>query len=204
MPNWLKWVISGVVAIVAIAAVVAITLATAGIGTAIGSALGGGIAATIFGSAIGGAVTGALTGIVMGASINIISQGFNKGYENINWEKVGVEALIGAGTGALSGAILGAGGKALGLLGKTKFAQRVIPNLKNSKSAFMFGSKSGSFTFARFGSGNGFFRLEASLVHGFHFHIGLTNAVLRTPRIGLIQTIWNAITVFGSYLGRNK
>lgn len=204
MPKWLKWLITGIVAIVTIVAVAAITIATAGIATAVGSALGGGIAATIFGGAVGGAVTGALTGFVIGAGINIITQGLSNGYENIDWSKVGVEALIGAGTGAISGAIFGAAEKALGLLGKTKWAQRVIPNLKNSKAAFMFGSKSGSFTFARFGSGNGIFRLEASLAHGLHFHMGLTNAILRIPRTGLLQTIWYAIAVFSSYFGRNK
>ncbi len=112
--------------------------------------------------------------------------------------------MIGAATGAISGAIFGAAGKALGLLGKTNWAQRVIPNLKNSKAAFMFGSKSGSFTFARFGSGNGFFRLEASLAHGLHIHMGLTRAAITIARTGFLTGLWNTSAVLGSYFIRNK
>lgn len=84
------------------------------------------VAATIFGGAVGGVITGALTGCVVGVGVNIIFQGLSVGYENIDWQKVGTEAWKGAVTGAISGAIFGAAGKALGLLGKTNWAQTPI------------------------------------------------------------------------------
>jgi hypothetical protein len=113
MPNWLKWLITGVIVVVAIAAVVLVTVATAGIGTAVAGALGGGVGATIFGGAVGGAVTGAITGAIIGAGVSVVSQGLSVGYENVNWGKVGIDTLIGGATGFVSGAIFGAIGGAV-------------------------------------------------------------------------------------------
>lgn len=108
MPKWLRWLISGIIAIVIIAAVIVVSVATAGLGTAVAGALGGGVAATIFGSAVGGAVTGAITGAIMSFGISVIKQGISNGYDNINWKQVGINTLIGAASGFVSGAIFGA------------------------------------------------------------------------------------------------
>ena len=127
------------------------------------AALGGGVWAAIAGGAVGGAISGA----IFGAGLSILSQGVSNGYGNIDWGKVGIDTLIGSLTGAASGAIFAAIGRGLGLLGKTKWAQRPLKNYDNVSKNYLFGSKSGNFTIFRNGKT---FRLEASIQHGLHYH----------------------------------
>ena len=50
---------------------------------------------------------GAGIGALIGGGFNIAVQGFTKGWDNINWKEVGINAGAGAGTGALSGSGIG-------------------------------------------------------------------------------------------------
>ena len=185
--------IVGTVVVVAVA--LALTVATAGVTGAVTAALGGGFWAATIGGAIGGAVSGA----IYGAGFSIAAQGITNGYSNINWGKVGLDTLVGAGTGAAMGALFAAGGRALGLLGKTQWAQRPIDF--NKSTNMMFGSESGNFTFLRIGKT---FRLEASIQHGIHMHYqsivnGITTVGRSVPRTQLLTTLWNSIVgVFSS------
>ena len=146
-----------------VVAVIVLSIATAGVGTAVAGALGGGFWAAIAGGAVGGAISGA----IFGAGISIVSQGVTNGYSNIDYGKVAIDGLIGMASGAVSGAVFAGIGRGLGLLGKTKWAQRTLSNFDDVSKNYMFGSKSGNFTFLRNGKA---FRLEASLQHGLHYH----------------------------------
>ncbi len=97
MPKWLRWLLGGLIIIAA----VALSILTAGIGTVITGALGGGVFATVLGGAVGGAISGA----VMGFGISVATQGITNGFENINWNQVGIGVLSGAIVGAVTGAI---------------------------------------------------------------------------------------------------
>jgi len=174
--------------ILVITAIIALSILTAGAGAAVTAALGSGFWAAVAGGAVGGAISGA----IFGAGFSIVSQGILGGYTNIDWSKVGVDTLIGIGSGALMGAAFAAGGRALGLLGKTKWAQRLVDF--NKPKSYMFGSKSGNFTFVRSAK----FRIEASIQHGIHMHYQtIVNDVIKigasVPRTILINTIWNTL-----------
>lgn len=126
-----------------VGAVVALSIATAGVGTAVVGALGGGFGAAVAGGALGGAISGA----IFGTGISMISQGVTNGYSNIDYGKVAIEGLIGMVSGAATGALFAGIGRGLGLLGKTNWAQRTLGKFDGSSKNFMFGSKSGNFTF---------------------------------------------------------
>lgn len=176
-----------------VAAVVVLSVLTAGIGGAVTAALGGGFWAAVAGGAVGGAISGA----IFGAGISIVSQGVSNGYGNIDWGKVGIDTLIGTITGAATGAIFATVGRGLGLLGKTKWAQRTMKNFDATSKNFMFGSKSGNFTFFRNGKT---FRLEASIQHGLHYHS--LAAGTTAPQWKLIFNISNSIAgLIGGHIG---
>jgi RHS repeat-associated protein len=176
-----------------VVAVIALSIATAGIGTAVAGALGGGFLAAIAGGAVGGAISGA----IFGTGISIISQGVTNGYSNIDYRKVAIDGLIGMALGAVSGAIFAGIGRGLGLLGKTKWAQRTLSKFDHASKNYMFGSKSGNFTFLRNGKT---FRLEASLQHGLHYHS--LSAGTTAPQWELIFKISNLIAgVLGGSIG---
>ena len=147
--------------ILVVAAVVVLSIVTCGVGAAVTTALGSGFLASVIGGAVGGAISGA----IFGAGISMISQGCSNGYANIDYGKVGLDTLFGMVTGAISGAVFAIVGRGLGLLGKTKFAQRTVDF--NNKKNFLFGSKNGDFTIFRYGKS---FRIEASIEHGLHMH----------------------------------
>lgn len=149
--------------VLVIGAMVALSIATAGVGTAVVGALGGGFWAAVAGGAVGGAISGT----IFGAGISMISQGVTNGYSNIDYGEVAIEGLIGMASGAVTGALFAGIGRGLGLLGKTKWAQRTLENFDDVSKNYFFGSKSGNFTFLRNGKT---FRLEASLQHGLHYH----------------------------------
>ena len=177
--------------ILVVAAVIAVSVATAGVGTAVTAALGSGLGAAIVGGAVGGAISGA----IMGAGVSIVSQGISTGYANINYRKVANDTLQGAASGALMGAVFAIGGRAFGLIGKTKFAQRPLTNYTGTSKNYMFGSKSGNFTFFRNGKS---FRIEASVQHGIHTHYQTVKngAVIignSVPRTTLVNAVWNFI-----------
>jgi len=145
--------------VLVVAAVIALSILTAGVSVGITAALGSG-----FWSAV---VGGAISGAIFGAGFSILSQGISNGYSNINYRDVGKAILIGAASGAVMGAAFVSVGRGLGLLGKTKWAQRQLTNWGDDTVNYMFGSKSGSFTFARYGK---VARIEASIQHGLHLH----------------------------------
>lgn len=99
--------------------------------------------------------------------IALHSQGISNGYGSIDYAKVGMDALIGGVSGAVTGAAFAGTGRGIGLLGKTKWAQRTLKHWPDKSKNFMFGSKSGNFTFLRNGKK---FRIEASIQHGLHYH----------------------------------
>lgn len=184
---WEKVAITAVIVV----GVIALSVLTAGIGGAVTTALGGGFWAAVAGGAAGGAVSGA----IFGAGFSIASQGITNGYNNIDWAKVGMDTLIGIGSGALMGATFAAAGRGLGLLGKTKWAQRQFPNWSYDSKHRMFGSKSGNFTFFRNGHQ---FRIEASIQHGLHYHGSLHPTLrmifeMRNHASGLIPAIINQL-----------
>lgn len=175
MPQWWNdfWnsttgKITGTVLVVV--AVLAITVLTAGVGGAVTAALGSGFWAAVAGGAVGGAISGA----IFGAGISVVTQGISNGYTNINYADVGKATLIGLASGAAMGAAFAAAGRGLGFLGKTKWAQRQLTNWGDDSINYMFGSKSGNFTFVRYGK---LTRLEASIQHGLHYH-SVTSAPL--------------------------
>ena len=175
------------------AAVVALSILTAGVGGAVTAALGGGVLAALAGGAVGGAVSGA----IFGAGLSIAIQGVSNGYGNVDWGKVGIDTLMGGLFGAVSGACFAAIGRGLGLLGKTKWAQRTLKNYSDISKNYMFGSKSGNFTFFRNGKT---FRLEASIQHGLHYHS--LAAGTTAPQWKLIFMISNVIAgLMGGGLG---
>ena len=100
MPNWLKWLIGGVVIV--------------GLGFA--TAISGGTLGVIFGAAFYGAVTGAVSGalvsgVVGGISSAISGNGFWSGFADGAADGFMFGALIGGATGALtSGINIAAGG----------------------------------------------------------------------------------------------
>ncbi len=156
--------------VVAVVAVVAISVATAGIGTAITGALGGGLAASIIGGAIGGAISGA----IMSGGISLVTQGINNGFSNINWQSVGVSALI----GGVSGAIMGGIGGAVKYFGSTtKLYRAVSANEHNgilnsgkfssggfSEGKYFATSKANALTWGNQMYGNAQFKLVATRV----------------------------------------
>ena len=175
--------------ILVVVGVIALSIVTAGVGGAVTAALGGGFWAAVAGGAVGGAISGA----VFGAGFSLASQGIANGYSNVDWGKVGIDTLIGMGSGALMGAAFAAGGRALGMIGKTGWAQRSVDFSKSNN--FMFGSKSGNFTFLRHGTK---FRIEASVQHGIHMHFQtIKNGIIviggSVPRTTLINAIWNSL-----------
>lgn len=174
-------------------AIVALSIATAGVGTAVVGALGGGFGAAVVGGAVGGAISGA----IFGTGISMISQGIKNGYSNIDYEKVALDGLIGMASGAVAGAVFAGIGRGLGLLGKTNWAQRTLTKFDNSSKNYMFGSKSGNFTFLRHGKN---FRLESSIQHGLHYH---SSAVGTTaPQWQLIFKVSNIIAgLIGGSIG---
>ncbi len=175
--------------VLVVGAVVALTVATAGVGGAVAAALGGGTLAAVAGGAVGGAISGA----IFSAGISTISQGLNNGYSSIDIGKVGVDTLMGAVSGAITGATFAAAGRALGLLGKTKWAQRPLNNWSRDSKNYMFGSKSGNFTFVRNGHK---FRLESSIQHGLHYHYSTSKEKWK-----LIFAIGNQLAGLGASLG---
>lgn len=74
-------------------------------GGVIGAAaiLGGGLAGAIVGGAVAGAIGGAITGF----AFSVASQGISNGFDNIDWQQVGYDALFGAVSGAIAGSALG-------------------------------------------------------------------------------------------------
>ena len=173
----------------AVVAVVTLSIVTAGVGGALTAAIGGGFWAAVAGGAVGGAISGA----IFGAGFSIVSQGISGGYGNVDWGKVVIDTLIGMGSGAIMEAAFVAGGRALGLLGKTGWAQRTVDFSKPNN--FLFGSKSGNFTFLRHGAK---FRIEASVQHGIHMHYPtIKNGIIviggSVPRTNLINAVWNLI-----------
>ena len=149
--------------VLVVAAVIMLSILTAGVSVGITSALGSGFWSAVVGGTVGGAISGA----IFGAGFSILSQGISNGYSNINYRDVGKAILIGAASGAVMGAVFASVGRGLGLLGKTKWAQRQLTNWGDDTVNYMFGSKSGSFTFARYGK---VVRIEASIQHGLHLH----------------------------------
>jgi len=81
------WVSDNALTIVLIVGIVALTIATGG---------------------VGGIVFGFILGATPGAGMSIISQGFENGFDNINWVDVGISALMGGAFGALTGGVGGA------------------------------------------------------------------------------------------------
>ena len=181
-----------ILGVVIVIAAVTLSIATAGIGTAIAGALGGGVMASVIGGAVGGAISGA----ILNAGISIAVQGVSAGFNSINLGQVGIDGLLGAVTGFVMGGLFALGGRALGLLGKTKWAQRPI-DFTRSKNYF-FGSASGNFTFFKYGKS---FRLEASIQHGIHTHYqtiknGIVVIGRSKPRITLVNSVWNNLVGF--------
>lgn len=89
--------------VLVVAAVVVLSVATAGVGAAVTTALGSGFMAAVAGGAVGGAISGT----IFGAGISMVSQGISNGYANIDYAKVGVDALIGGVSGAVLGGLSG-------------------------------------------------------------------------------------------------
>ena len=176
-----------------IGAMVALSIATAGVGTAVVGALGGGFWAAVAGGAVGGAISGA----IFGAGISMISQGVTNGYSNIDYGQVAIEGLIGMASGAATGALFAGIGRGLGLLGKTKWAQRTLKNYNGVSKNYMFGSKSGSFTFFRNGK---VFRLEASLQHGLHYH-SLAAGTTASQWQGIFKLVNSIAGLIGGSIG---
>jgi hypothetical protein len=86
--SWVEENIETILTAVLIVGVVALTIATAG----------------TFG-VIGSIIIGATFGASLGAGRDILSQGFANGFDNINWNQVGMAALTGAVSGAIGGGI---------------------------------------------------------------------------------------------------
>ena len=97
--NWVDDNLELILTVVVIVAVIAVTVATAGVG-----------------GVLAGALIGAALGAISGAALDIISQGFANGFDNINWGSVGKAALVGGILGGIGG---GVGGKMASMAGKT-------------------------------------------------------------------------------------
>ena len=100
-PEWLKWLIGGVLIACAIAVSIVAPMFLSG---AVAAVLGTSLGASIAGGAIVGGVVGAATGALMSAGTQIIKNGF----ENFSFAEVGIGALSGLVTGAIAGGIFGA------------------------------------------------------------------------------------------------
>lgn len=92
-------VIGGIIIIGAIA----LSFITAGLATPIATAVGGGV----IGSIIGGAVAGAVGGAIASFGISVGLQGISNGFDNIDWNQVGKDTVIGALSGAIAGGAFG-------------------------------------------------------------------------------------------------
>lgn len=100
-------------------------------------------------------------------------------------------------SGAVTGALFAGIERGLGLLGKTKWAQRTLENFDDVSRNYMFGSKSGNFTFLRNGKT---FRLEASLQHGLYYHSLATGTT--APQWQAIFKVANSIArLIGGSIG---
>ena len=97
--KWWEWLLG----IVIIIGAVALSVVTAGLAAPISAALGGGLAGAIVGGAVAGAIGGAITGF----AFSVASQGIFNGFDNIDWQQVGYDALFGAVSGAIAGSALG-------------------------------------------------------------------------------------------------
>lgn len=97
--KWWEWLLG----IVIIIGAVALSVVTAGLAAPISAALGGGLAGAIVGGAVAGAIGGAITGF----AFSVASQGISNGFDNIDWQQVGYDALFGAVSGAIAGSALG-------------------------------------------------------------------------------------------------
>ena len=97
MPEWLQWIIGGILVVGAIT----LTICTAGAGGALALAMGGGFWATVGSGTLVGAVVGAASGALMNVGIQIISNGF----ENFSWSKVWKRALTGGIAGGIAGGL---------------------------------------------------------------------------------------------------
>ena len=131
MPNWLKWVIGGVVIV----------------GLGIATAFTGGAAGVILGAAFYGAVTGAVSGalvngIVGGISSAISGNGFWYGFADGAADGFMFGAIIGGATGALTSVInIAAGGvKIVGTAQKTgSIFHRFASNIQAGKMSMALG-----------------------------------------------------------------
>lgn len=86
--------IAGVVAVAAVAVIAAVTVATGG--------------------AAGPVIVGALVGAGVNGGMNIVEQGFSKGWDKIDYGEAFISAMSGAVTGALGGSAFGRLGNAIG------------------------------------------------------------------------------------------
>ena len=131
MPNWLKWVVGGVVIL----------------GLGIATALTGGVAGVILGAAFYGAATGAVSGalvngVIGGISSAISGDGFWGGFVDGAADGFMFGAIIGGATGALtSGINIAAGGvKIVGSAQKTGSAfHRFASNIQAGKMSMALG-----------------------------------------------------------------
>ena len=131
MPNWLKWVIGGVV-------IVGLGIATAFTGGAAGVILG-----AAFYGALTGAVSGALvSGVIGGISSAISGDGFWSGFADGAADGFMSGAIIGGVTGAVTAGINIATGavKIVGTAQKTgTFFHRMASNIQAGKMAMQIG-----------------------------------------------------------------
>jgi RHS repeat-associated protein len=67
------------------------------------AALGGGLWASV----AAGAIMGTVSGAVYGAGFSLLVQGITSGYANVDWKRVGIDALSGAISGAVAGGVFG-------------------------------------------------------------------------------------------------
>ena len=134
MPNWLKWLIGGVVIV----------------GLGIATVFTGGAAGVILGAAFYGAVTGSVCGAIVGGAIGgvasaISGEGFWSGFANGAADGFMSGAIMGGMTGALTAGINIATGavKIVGTAQKTgTFFHRMASNIQAGKLAMQIGKYS--------------------------------------------------------------
>ena len=170
--------------ILVVAAAAALTYFTSGIGAGVASALGNSMWGTIAGSAIGGAVSGA----IIGGATSVISQGVTSGYSNIVVRDVLMDAAISGAIGGFFGGLVAKIGynSATLTFDDKSFFTRNLKKYENKTSKNLLFGTNGNFTIFKWG----LFRIDSSLVHGFHMHLPKTKRqVLWKPLVKLVGWI---------------
>ncbi len=85
------------------------------------------------GAAIGVILIGAGVGGLIGESASIVSQGLEKGWENINWDQVAWDGVIGMASGAIIASPLSAFGTGVAI-GALSFTHNVVGNVINNEN----------------------------------------------------------------------